>query len=276
MTEEWVRPAGAHPPVVAADIEVFKSEIERVNAKSILEFGPGDSTQAFLELGVGRIVTCEHKDKWRKVAQKRFKKEPRVEVHAYSDTVPVVVTPDLGGERFDLALVDSPQGFYPMRKAHPGMEDCSRLNTCLFALEHAKVVLLHDAFRPLERGTLGRLNALGFNIEFVSIGKVGIARIEHRELHDNGPSASDAPQSGSVATGSKPKRRRKRVGRSTDRLSVCRSEEAQHSGRSIDGDQHGVSDPARPHRSERSTDGVRSDERDGVVHAVAEIGARPS
>lgn len=270
---EWVRP-DSQSPLGKGDVELFKAEIDRIAAKSVLEFGPGDSTQVFLDLGIQRIVTCEHKEKWRKVAAKRFKNDPRVKVVSYTNTVPVEV-PELNGEKFDLALVDSPQGFYPAREVLEGMEDCSRLNTCLFALEHAKVVLLHDALRPLERGTLGRLNALGYHFEFIKFNDIGIARIERLELHDNGPSTPNPKELGGAAARSSPKRRRSRVGGNPDRLSVRGPEAKEHRGCIDGGDQHGISDSPRSHRRKRSEDGVRGDERDGVIHAGSEGGTRP-
>lgn len=253
------------------DFNAIKAEIERVGAKSVLEFGPGDSTDCYLACGIQRIVTCEHKDKWFKVAQKRFKKEPRVKLLRYTDTDPVEV-PDLGGEMFDIAFVDSPQGFYPMRKAHPGMEDCSRLNTCLFALKHAKVVLLHDANRPLERGTLGRLNQMGYHWEFASFGRIAMARIESLELHDNGPDSQDAKKPRCPANGSKPKRRRARVSGGTHRLRVRGPRGEERGECCIDGNSCGTPDPARPHRSKRSKGRVRSAKRDRDVHPSPEGG----
>lgn len=198
---DWVRPPHSRP-IDSYDMDALKAEIERIDAKSVLEFGPGYTTQIFLELGIKRIVTCEHMEKWLEVAKERFAGDDRVRVISYTNTVPVEA--DLGGEKFDIALVDSPQGFASARVSHPGMEDCSRLNTCLFALEHAKVVLLHDADRPLERGTLGRLNASGYHFEFVKRSGIGMARIEKRELHDDRPNTQDAPELGGSADGANP------------------------------------------------------------------------
>lgn len=263
------------PPIDEGDVIIFRKEIERINAQSVLEFGPGESTQVFLDLGVGRVVTCEHKDRWLKVAQERFANEPRVKVLSYTDTLPVEV-PELNGEKFDLALVDSPQGFKPMRVAHPGMEDCSRLNTCLFALEHAKVVLLHDATRPLERGTLGRLNAMGYDVRLVAINKIGLgtARIEKCELHEDQSDSQDATQSGSLAAGPESECGRGGVDRRVDRLGSGGFEAQEHSGRGAivhdADDSNGVSDSARSHRGKRRSKRVRSDERNGIVHALPE------
>ena len=115
--------------------------------------------------------------------EEKFKDYPQVEVRAYQDEPEVIaeLSPD---EQFDMAFVDSPKGYvHPLkgvkgiRKRHPGMEDCSRLNTCLKALQHAPVVYLHDANRPLERGTLGRLHVMGHKVTMMQ-SKAGLARIE--------------------------------------------------------------------------------------------------
>jgi hypothetical protein len=150
-------------------------------AKTALEFGPGVSTFALIEAGVEKIVTLEHNAEWFDKAVEQFKDYPQVEISQYYDE-PVV----LAGveEDFDIAFVDSPKGHthkvieaLGVRKVHQGQEDCSRLNTCLFALDRAPIVYLHDAYRPLERGTLGRLNALGHRFEYIAPTKRGIARI---------------------------------------------------------------------------------------------------
>lgn len=153
---------------------------EAAGVKSALEFGPGISTLALIEAGVEKIVTLEHDPKWFDAAVAQFKDYPQVSVRTYKDEP--VVEADVEGE-FDIAFVDSPKGFVHVvrnvegtRKRHPGQEDCSRLNTCLFALKHAPIVYLHDACRPLERGTLGRLNQMGHKFEFTP-GWAGMAKI---------------------------------------------------------------------------------------------------
>jgi hypothetical protein len=150
-------------------------------AKTALEFGPGVSTFALIEAGVEKIVTLEHNDEWFSKALEQFKDYPQVEIRPYKDEPTVLADVE---EDFDVAFVDSPKGHthkvieaLGVRKVHPGQEDCSRLNTCLFALDRAPLVYLHDAYRPLERGTLGRLNALGHRHEFIAPIKRGLAKI---------------------------------------------------------------------------------------------------
>ena len=149
---------------------------EAKGKKSVLEFGPGFSTFAFIEAEVGRILCCEYLDKWIEFSNERFKDYPQVEIIRFLDEPEAKA--DIGDEQFDLAFVDSPKGFWGARTVHPGQEDCSRLNTCLLALKHAPVVLLHDTVRPLERGTLCRLSSMGHKVTHVNGAVYGMARIE--------------------------------------------------------------------------------------------------
>jgi hypothetical protein len=138
-------------------------------ATKVLEFGPGYSTLAFIEAGVSEIVGLEHDPKWNEKQKERFKEFPSVTVDWYWNEAPVARVPDwVRGHEFDLAFVDSPKGYAGARVRHPGQEDCSRLNTCLAAIEVAPVVYLHDAIRPLERCSLARLEALGHKMEWVA------------------------------------------------------------------------------------------------------------
>jgi hypothetical protein len=197
------RPEGTvtlHP----RDINYFKFEISSLGAKSILEFGPGDSTQIFADLGL-QVTTVEHSEKWYEVAKERFKDYPNVRVLKGEDEMPFIIHGMGAYEKFDLAFVDAPEGYPPRRKIHKGYEDCSRINTCLAALERAPVVLLHDVVRGLERGTLNRLNRLGYKIEIIHV-PYGMARITHGE--QNRPDPPHAAEPGSPPAGPKPKRRR--------------------------------------------------------------------
>lgn len=176
------------------DYRLLMNEVKIVGAKSCLEFGPGISTWALIEAGVEHIVTLEHDDEWFEKAKETFKDFPQVMVRRYQDE-PEAIGDLSEGETFDMAFVDSPKGFTHqvkgvrgVRKRHPGQEDCSRFNTCVLALKHAPVVYLHDANRPLELGTLGRLHAMGHKITRLHT-KVGMARIDRNGENKDGPSS---------------------------------------------------------------------------------------
>lgn len=208
-TGGWMKAKdGSRPLGIATlhnvDINLFKMEVSRLEAKSVLEFGPGDSTEVFAKMGL-LVTTVEHLDKWYRVAKERFKVYPNVRVLKGEDEMPFVVHGMGSYEKFDLAFVDAPQGYRPARKAHKGYEDCSRLNTTLFALGRAPVVLLHDALRPLERGSLNRLHKLGYKVEVIQT-PFGMARITHGDK--NGLDISGIAESGCLATRPKSKRGR--------------------------------------------------------------------
>lgn len=139
-------------------------------AKSALEFGPGISTFALIEAGVKRIVTCEHDPAWAMRAVEALMDYPQVAIYQYDNVAPEANVEGLdANEQFDLAFVDSPSGTEglakkPERTRLAGQEDCSRLNTCLAALRHSRIVYLHDWFRANERATMGRLAAMGHRI----------------------------------------------------------------------------------------------------------------
>lgn len=170
-----------------AEYEYIIAACKKINAKSALEFGPGSTTLALIEAGLERIVTCEHIDKWYEAAKERFKDYKQVQVVRFRNEAPIARVDELLGQ-FDIGLVDAPSGY---TGRHPdkvlferlkGQEDCSRLNTCLKALKHCPVVLLHDAQRPLERATLGRLNKLGHRTQIVQSSRgCAIARIKRAE-----------------------------------------------------------------------------------------------
>jgi predicted O-methyltransferase YrrM len=176
----WERASGASTHH-SADVKLLTEAVK--DAKSLLEFGPGNTTEIFIKAGVPRIASCEYIEKWFEVAKDRFADVPSVEVLFFTDTVPVEVSGLDMSETFDVGFVDAPKGYAAARKAHKGYEDCSRFNTALFALERCKVVYLHDATRPLERGTLARLRLMGYDYEFLP-SPFGLARITKREIAD--------------------------------------------------------------------------------------------
>jgi hypothetical protein len=176
----WKKKKDGERPATAVvlhnkDIECFKAAVEAIGAKTILEFGPGASTEVFARFGL-LVTTVEHQQKWYEVAKERFKDYPNVRVLKGEDEIPFRVPELDDSEMFDMAFVDAPQGYYPMRKAHKGYEDCSRYNTTLFALQRAPVVFLHDTIRPLERGTLNRLRRMDYQVETIKV-PYGMAKI---------------------------------------------------------------------------------------------------
>lgn len=159
------------------DYGALLAAAREANAKSILEFGPGASTLALIEAGCERIVTCEYQQPWLSAAAERLAPYPQVDLRRYVNVSDVEVEGLARDEAFDLAFVDSPLGCEAKRKIEiPGQEGCSRLNTLIYALGRAPVVLFHDAKRAGEQRSIERVRAMGHSVEMIDTVK-GMARI---------------------------------------------------------------------------------------------------
>lgn len=133
---------------------VFLARYCRTHAITrVWEFGPGDSTLAFLDAGC-RVISFEHDFGWLGKAAGRFGCEDRVElIHC-----PEGETPDVGLLPFvpDLVFVDGP----PWREN----QVMSRLPQCLWALDVCGCFVLHDANREAERATLAEMERRGMQV----------------------------------------------------------------------------------------------------------------
>ena len=133
--------------------------------RQVLEFGPGDSTAAFLDAGC-RVLSFESDPAHMEISKDRFAGEKDVELK-YGEEAAVPdrkVLPWIP----DLIFIDGP----PLR---PGQEYSHR-EICEWALAFAVPVLLHDAHRKEETATLQLLAAAGCHVEVVPTRK-GLALI---------------------------------------------------------------------------------------------------
>ena len=151
------------------------NEIKHIGARTVLEFGPGYSTLAFIEAGCTDICTLEHNPRWFSLAKARLGAFPAVHIKSYRNTEEIQI-PELNGKAFDLIFIDSPSGVD--QKSHvsfASQDGCSRFNTVAWSLGRAPIVLLHDARRQGEQNTLVRLPK-EYGVEMIETRK-GIARI---------------------------------------------------------------------------------------------------
>lgn len=83
----------------------------RLEARTVVEFGPGSSTLALIEGGATGIVCCEDNPDWFRVYHERLERKFQgvVSMLAYTWSDPLVI-PELEGRRFDMALIDGPHG----------------------------------------------------------------------------------------------------------------------------------------------------------------------
>ncbi len=122
--------------------------------KNVVEFGPGDSSLAFLDAGC-RVVSYEHDAAYARQARERFAAFSGIEIRACAkDGVPVVEELPFPP---DLIFVDGPP-------CEQGAE-VSRLAQCEWALATGAIVILHDALRHQEQETLRQLTASGLMME---------------------------------------------------------------------------------------------------------------
>lgn len=129
----------------------------------IVEFGPGDSTRAFLDAGC-KVVSYEHDIGWLHRSVEMFEGEPDVElIHCPEGTVP-----DAGPFDPGIVFVDGP----PFREG----QEMSRLQPCEWALDACGCFLLHDANRHGEQGTLREMERRGMHVARIPTRK-GLAMV---------------------------------------------------------------------------------------------------
>jgi len=136
--------------------------------RNVVEFGPGDSTLAFLDAGC-RILSFESDPAWLEECQRRFSGERGVELRL----CPAGEVPDAASLPFqpELVLVDGPPSFQGI--------DPKRLPACEWAASVCGHFLLHDAKREPERAILKRFEQRGFTILRIPTAK-GLAVVTNR------------------------------------------------------------------------------------------------
>ncbi|SRR5712691_1396607 len=131
------------------DHKALLSYVQKYKPKTVLEFGPGGSTYAYLESGVESIDTCEDNLKYLESARIRFRDYPHVSVYHYTYPHPmaqqIISVRDCDSRYYDMAFIDGPHT----------VED--RDLTVVYALRHAKVVIVPGEGRPHFRVMVDRL-----------------------------------------------------------------------------------------------------------------------
>ena len=131
------------------DWDCMKELIKKHNIKSVLEFGPGASTEKFCEAGM-EVISLETDGTWAKEVIQRY---PSATVFVWDN----YDLPDgVVGREFDLAFVD---GITP------------RSSQMRHSIQLAKNVLLHDANRPKEK-QLVRLYLSDWKLTTLASGKL--------------------------------------------------------------------------------------------------------
>lgn len=136
------------------DFDEIVKLIKSNNIKTVLEFGPGASTYAFLKAGCKKIWSLENEDKWYNICRDMFKDMNKVEVIQFNNRS-VLDIPEVNGLMFDLILVDGPRGAYFKRY--------SRINSALYATTRTNNILFHDSKRDPENKAVQVLEEIGWD-----------------------------------------------------------------------------------------------------------------
>jgi hypothetical protein len=116
---------------------------------TVLEFGPGSTTWAFLENDC-RISTYECKEKWFKIYKETFSNFP-VQVHLVPPNIPMTINGS-----FDIGMIDAPTGAYYYKY--------SRINSTLLATLCCRRIFMHDGARANEKRTIEVLHDLCWEV----------------------------------------------------------------------------------------------------------------
>jgi len=152
-----VKPAPRHShkgwSVDAQDVAAMREVATTHGARTVLEFGPGASTAAFLDLGLD-VTSYEHDPAW--LAKLRAELPAGAKLHGYANAERLSL-PEIEGRAFDLALVDGPPGI-------PEAPPYNRFNAAAVCAAASPLVLVHDARRDRERALVAGYAARGWGV----------------------------------------------------------------------------------------------------------------
>jgi predicted O-methyltransferase YrrM len=127
--------------------------VELNQVKTVLEFGPGRSTQVILDAGC-EVWALEHDPKWLQIIRSQLGSAAGLKLLTSYQMAPELKISEVEGLRFDMAFIDGPPAaFY--RKF-------GRINSIEFAAARTDVLLLHDALRDLERNSMEVMEEKGW------------------------------------------------------------------------------------------------------------------
>lgn len=149
--------------IMQDDDEIIENVIRAHGVKSVLEFGPGSSTELFVRSGV-LIHSCEDDNWWFEKCKIQF---PNVRFFRYTDEPPIEIAGLL--DSYDLGFVDGPRG----------TKFFSRLNSMMFCTKRCKLVLVHDSKREGEMQSIKRMVDI-FGVQEHHFGtKKGLCLLSH-------------------------------------------------------------------------------------------------
>jgi hypothetical protein len=138
--------------------------------RSVLEFGPGSSTFAFLENGCA-LWSVENNPEWLVMHRETFSGFPNVHLGGY-EVLADLVLDEIPNRRFDCAFVDAPNGGHYFQYH-------SRLSSLDFARTRTNLIFIHDANRPKEIRSIEYMHDKGWVIrEICPVSERGFVLLE--------------------------------------------------------------------------------------------------
>jgi predicted O-methyltransferase YrrM len=131
----------------------LRAFVQANSVRTVLEFGPGKSTQIFLDAGC-EVWSLEHNPVWYERIRQQLGQPPGLKQLLLYAFKPELEIPGLEARRFDLAFVDGPPALLYQWRA--------RLNAIEFAAARTDVILLHDANREKERDSMRVMEEKGW------------------------------------------------------------------------------------------------------------------
>jgi hypothetical protein len=147
--------------------------VQSLGIRSVLEFGPGSSTYAFLESGC-EIWSLENNPEWLINAREQFSGFTNVHLYGYEIEADLALD-EIPGGKFDCAFVDGPNGIdYFIYH--------SRLCSLDYARTRTNLIFLHDARRPKEIRSIEYMHDKGWAIrETCPVSERGFVLLERNE-----------------------------------------------------------------------------------------------
>lgn len=136
------------------EADLLRAFIQLNQTKTVLEFGPGKSTQIFLDAGC-EVWSLEHDPIWFERICEQLGQPSGLKQLILYGFQPELQIDQLEANRFDLAFIDGPPTSFFRRFA--------RLNAIEFAAARTGIILLHDAKREMEQNSMAVMEEKGWH-----------------------------------------------------------------------------------------------------------------
>lgn len=129
------------------EYEIIKDIIKKHNIKTVLEFGPGTSTQIFIEENCD-ILSIENNVDYINLYRKKFMLHKNLEIIFNDQNNIIVIKNQLKNKKFDLCFVDGPRADRDQYKMF------NRIDSYILAKDYGKYILCHDSKRKKDRNSI--------------------------------------------------------------------------------------------------------------------------